>query len=208
MMRNIRAYLTVFVVSLATAMGIFSLATTKGHGQSQNQKTDTGVKPTVLVTDRAVNSAVPSVFATAAAQNGALRSELAWTFGSKPQHGWYLYDSLISQLLKTQADATSTDFAAALADWQKTAGINPTGILDEASLMAIVAGWQSNRFKDRTPALPEQLITAPPSDFFDPERLPELRQMTPETYAAYKPMIASALADSSLKLAHISNSEL
>lgn len=207
-MRNIRTYLTLVVISLATAIGIFSLATTNSHGQSQNQKTDTGVKPTVLVTERAATSTAPSLFATAATENATLRSELTWTFGSKQQHGWYLYDSLIAQLLKTRADATSADFAAALADWQKSTGINPTGILDEASLMAIVSGWQSNRLKDRTPALPEQLMTAPPSDFFDPERLPELRQMTPETYAAYKRMLAAAIAEPSLKLAHTTGGDL
>src|SRR2546421_7902149 len=208
MMRNIRIYLTIIVASVAMMIGLLSLATMSSHGQSQNQKPETAVKPTVLVTDRAVNSTVPSLFATAATENATLRNELTWTFGSKQQHGWYLYDSLIAQLLKTPADTTSPDFAAVLASWQKNTGINPTGILDEESLMAIVSGWQNNRLKDRTPALPEQLMTAPPSDFFDPERLPELRQMTPETYAAYKRMIAAAIAEPSLKLAHTTSGEL
>ena len=207
-MRIIKIYLTIIVASLAATIGLLSLATTSSHSQSPNQKTDTAVKPTVLITDRAVSSTAPSLFATAATQNAALRNELAWTFGSKQQHGWYLYDSLIAQLLRTSADATSTDFAAALAGWQKTAGLNPNGVLDEQSLMAIVTGWQSNRLKDHTPAQPSQLMTAPSTDFFDPERLPELRQMTPETYAAYKRMVAAAIADPSLKLAHISNAEL
>lgn len=207
-MRNIRPYLTALVVSLATAIGVLALATTNSHSQSQNQKNDTSVKPTVLLTDRAVNKAVPSLFANAATQNATLRNELTWTFGSKQQQGWYLYDSLIAQLLKTPADATSVDFAAALAEWQKSTGLNPTGILDEESLLAIVSGWQNDRLKDRTPALPDQLMTAPISDFFDPERLPELRQMTPETYAAYKRMIAAAIAEPSLKLAHTTSGEL
>src|SRR5438309_10578040 len=179
MMRNIRIYLTIIVASLAMMIGLSTLANMSSHGQSQNQKPETAVKPTVLVTDRAVNSTAPTLFATAATENATLRNELTWTFGSKQQHGWYLYDSLIAQLLKTSADATSTDFAAALAGWQKTAGLNPTGVLDEPSLMAIVAGWQGNRLKDRTPAQPDQLMTAPATDFFDPQRLPELRQMTP-----------------------------
>jgi D-alanyl-D-alanine carboxypeptidase len=208
MMRNIRIYLTAVLFTVAAIVGAVSLATTNSHGQSQKPRTDTGVKPTVMVTDRATNNVAPSMFATAANQNLSLRNELAWTFGSKQQHGWYLYDSLLAQLLKIQADATSADFAAALADWQKTSGLIPNGILDEQSLMAIVSGWQSNRLKDRTPALPDQLMTAPSTDFYDPERLPELRQMTPETYAAYKLMIAAAIADPSLKLAHTTGNEL
>src|SRR5438105_11973277 len=140
MMRIIKIYLTIIVASLAAMIGLLSLATTRSHGQSQNQKTDTSVKPTVLITDRAVSNTAPSLFATAASQNATLRNELAWTFGSMQQHGWYLSDTLIAQLLKTSADATSPDFAAALAGWQKSAGLNPTGILNEDSLMAIVTG--------------------------------------------------------------------
>ena len=214
-MRNIRIYITAVVISVASVGAFISLGTTRSHGQSQKPKADTGVKPTVLLTDRpasdrapVTNNAAPSIFATAASQNSTLRNELIWAFGSKQQHGWYLYDALLAQLLKTPAEGTSADFAAALAGWQKTSGLTPNGILDEQSLMAVISGWQSNRLKDRTPAQPDQLMTAPSADFFDPARRPELRQMTPETYAAYKRMIAAAIADPSLKLAHTTNNEM
>ena len=129
-----------------------------------------------------------------------LRTELTWSFGGKPQRGWYLYDLLLTKTLDTQSDATTAGFAAAVADWQKRRGLAPNGVLDEKPLMAIVSHWQSNRLKTRTPADPSQLMTAPPADFYDPGRAAELRQVEHNTYAAYKEMIAAAMADPSLKL--------
>ena len=68
--------------------------------------------------------------------------------------------------------------------------------------MTMMSQWQNNRLQDRTLAEPGQLLTAPPSDFFDPDRLVELRQVERNTYAAYKQMIAAAIADPTLKLPH------
>jgi len=70
-------------------------------------------------------------------------------------------------------------------------------------LMAMVSQWQGNRLKNRAAATPDQLLTAPPSDFYDPSRAPELRQVERNTYAAYKEMLAAATDD--LKLAHTSS---
>jgi LAS superfamily LD-carboxypeptidase LdcB len=56
--------------------------------------------------------------------------------------------------------------------------------------------------KDRTPAPPDQLLTAPIPDFYDPTRAEELRQVEKRTYAAYKSMVAAAVNDRSLGLAH------
>ena len=41
----------------------------------------------------------------------------------------------------------------------------------------MVTQWQTDRLKDKTPATPGQLLMAPSSDFYDPERSPELRQV-------------------------------
>ena len=139
-------------------------------------------------------------FADAAARNASLRNELIWTFGGKGQRGWYLYDSLLTKTLDTRGDATTADFAAAVAAWQKRRGLSANGVLDEKPLMAIVSHWQSNRLKSRTPADPSELMVAPPSDFYDPGRAEELRQVERNTYAAYKEMIAAAMADPSLNL--------
>jgi D-alanyl-D-alanine carboxypeptidase len=80
--------------------------------------------------------------------------------------------------------------------------------LDDTTLYAMVSEWQGRRLKDRTPAAPEQLITVPPSDFFDPERVAELRQVERETYAAYKSMVAAAVSDNSLNLGRDANGQL
>jgi len=150
----------------------------------------------------AVNTApgaTNSAFATAATTNVTLRNDLAWTFGGKQQRGWYLYDLLIGKTLNTKHDPITSDFAASIASWQKRRGIRADGILDQDALMAMVSQWQGNRLKNRTYATPDQLLTAPPSDFYDPSRAEELRQVERNTYAAYKEMIAAATAD--LKLA-------
>lgn len=142
-----------------------------------------------------------SEFATAATTNATLRNDLTWTFGGKQQRGWYLYELLIGETLNSEHDPTTSNFAASLAKWQKKRGITADGVLDEDALMAMVSQWQSNRLKNRTYATPDQLLTAPPSDFYDPSRAEELRQVERSTYAAYKEMMAAALADPMLKLA-------
>jgi D-alanyl-D-alanine carboxypeptidase len=137
----------------------------------------------------------------AARQNALLLRELSWTFGSKPQRGWYLYLSLIKKLIKTKDDPSSPKFAAAVARWQKKSGRNPSGVLDDQTLYAMIGVWQAARLKDRTVAPLDQLLTAPISDFYDPTRAEELRQVERRTYTAYKRMVAAAVAERSLGLA-------
>jgi zinc D-Ala-D-Ala carboxypeptidase len=149
-----------------------------------------------------------SGFSEAAKRNALLRNELTWEFGRKPQRGWYLYTPLINRLLKIeeggvskqQSENSNERFAKALAKWQRKAGLEPNGVLDDATLYKIIAEWQERRLKDRTPAEANQLVTAPASDFYDPERRDELRQVERKTYAAYKRMVAAAVADPSLGL--------
>ena len=77
-------------------------------------------------------------------------------------------------------------------------GEGASGVLDENTLMAMISQWQRNRLKIRTPATQDQLILAPTSDFYDPSRAPELRQVERKTYEAYKEMVAAAHADLNL----------
>ena len=170
-----------------------------GSGQTSRPKNEKPVKPVVRITDSTSNPK-NAAFAAAAASNATLRNDLTWTFGGKQQRGWYLYDLLINKTLDSTHEPVTDDFAAALAHWQKKRGLAGDGVLDEQSLMAFISQWQSNRLKNRTPATPDQLITAPPSDFYDPGRAPELRQVERNTYEAYKKMIAAAAADPSLGL--------
>jgi LAS superfamily LD-carboxypeptidase LdcB len=149
-----------------------------------------------------------SLFAEAAARNTALKYELSWAFGGKQQRGWYLYAPLISRELGTEKDSATDGFASALSRWQEGAGLEPDGVLDEQTLYRFVTEWQSARLKDKTPARAEQLLLAPTSDFYDPSRPDELRQVERETYAAYKRMVAAALADPSSGLKGTASGEL
>lgn len=135
-----------------------------------------------------------------AKRNQLSRNELSWIFGSKPQRGWYLYTPLINRLIETKDYYSSKGFARALARWQKKSGLTPSGVLDDETLYKMIGEWQGQRIKDRTPALPAQLLTAPISDFYDPTRAEELRMVERNAYFAYKRLVAAAVADRSLGL--------
>ena len=137
----------------------------------------------------------------AAKRNSLLRTDLKWGFGSKQQRGWYLYTPLISRLIDTRHGPTSNGFASAVARWQKNSGLAPSGVLDDQTLYKMIAEWQGKRIKDRTPALPGQVFTAPIADFYDPTRDEELLKVERGTYAAYKRLVAAAIAERSLGLA-------
>jgi len=192
---KIKFHVVVIVCVLAVAVAVAFAARTSS-GQSTRRNSKSPVKPVARVTE--TPSANASAFTAAAERNAVLRNELSWTFGGKQQRGWYLYDLLIGKTLNTHDDPATADFARELAAWQKKRSSNADGVLDEDSLMALVSHWQSVRLKNRTPAQPDQLMTVPPSDFYDPGRAAELRQVERNTYEAYKKMIAAA--DSDLKL--------
>lgn len=147
------------------------------------------------------------VSGTPAQRNAVLRNELGWVLGGKQQKGWYLYLPLINRLLNTDRDSTSDRFAEAVARWQKKSGRVTSGVLDEDTFYAMVSEWQGRRLKSREVPPPDQLITAPISDFYDPTRAEELRQVERQTYAAYKRMVAAAISERSLGLAHLRNAK-
>lgn len=205
----------VIISLLVLVAAVVSFAAHSGSSQSQSKaqvpvgsKTDSPVKTTARVTSSATAANRPSVFTSAATDNSSLRNELTWSFGGKQQRGWYLYDLLIGKTLDTRDDSLSADFAESLAAWQKKRGLSANGVLDEDALMTMVSQWQGNRLKNRTYATPDQLLIAPATDFYDPSRVDELRQVERNTYAAYKEMVAAAIADPTLKLAHTAPGEL
>lgn len=195
-MKN-KFHVVVTVCVLAVAVAVVAFAARSSRGQtSSRQNRNASLKPAVRVVDSGATKA--SVFTAAAGQNAVLRNELSWNFGGKQQRGWYLYDLLIGKTLETNDDALSADFAEEVAGWQKKRGLRADGVLDQDALMALVSQWQSARLKNRAPAQPDQLVTAPPSDFYDPGRAAELRQVERNAYEAYKEMIAAAAADLNL----------
>ena len=191
---KIKFHVVVILCMVAVAAAaVIVFAARSGRGQTRRSNRNTIVKPAVRITDSSSTKA--SAFTAAAGQNAVLRNDLTWTFGGKPQRGWYLYDLLISKTLNTDDDPVSNDFAEELAGWQKKRRLGADGVLDEDALMALVSQWQSARLKIRTPAQPDQLVTALPSDFYDPGRAAELRQVERNAYAAYREMIAAATED-------------
>ena len=155
-----------------------------------------------------VESSLGTSLRLAGPRNASLRRDLKWTFGGKQQTGWHLYEPLIKRLLQTDNNAASEGFAAALSRWQKRSGLRASGVLDEKSLNAMVSEWQGKRLKVRGYPASADLLTAPSSDFYDPTRAEDLRQVGRKTYAAYKRLVAAAIADRSLGLARTSKSEL
>jgi uncharacterized protein YcbK (DUF882 family) len=179
----------------------------RGVGQTTRPQES---KPLVKITSQPISSSAnaPSLPTEAASKNVTFRNELTWTFGGKQQHGWSLYDLLIARTLDTDSQFDSSDFVHRLSSWQRRKGLSDSGVLDADSLMAMISQWQGDRLKNRTPAQPDELLTAPASDFYDPARLAELRQVERNTYSAYKKLVAAAISDPSLKLAHTDKAEL
>jgi uncharacterized protein YcbK (DUF882 family) len=202
-MKNRRIHTLVIIAALAVVVAGVSFAATGSRGQSRKLKSESPVKLT-----SSTSTKTSTAFTEAAARNVTLKNEVSWTFGGKQQRGWYLYDLLIGKTLNTQDDTLTDDFAAALAAWQKKKGLGSSGVLDQSSLMALVSQWQSSRLKNRGYPSPDQLVIAPTSDFYDPSRAPELRQVERNAYAAYKQMIAAAIADPTLDLKHTASGEL
>lgn len=200
-MKYLKQHIAVLGAALATTLALVCLAATTGQSQSKPgaPRVKRVLKPT---------SETHSPFSEATKNNSQLSTELKWTFGSKEQHGWYLYAPLIKQLIDTKYDAASAKFALALSRWQAKSGLKPSGVLDEETLFAMIKTWQDARLKDRSPAMPDQLLTAPIPDFYDPTRAEELRQVERRTYAAYKRMVTAAVADRSLGLARAYRGEL
>jgi len=192
------AVIIIFVFSVAAAV---SLRSASGGQSQKSSSTVQSAKPTAGIRDVLEHE-------DAAKQNASLSNDLSWTFGGKQQRGWYLYVSLITRLLHIDATPDSEKFAVALSDWQKKRALTATGVLDEETLMSMVATWQGQRLKQRDYASPDQLITVPASEFYDQTRPDELRQAERRTYAAYKRMIAAAAKDQSLGLTTTPDGEL
>jgi len=185
-LNRIRSHITISCIALAVGVSLLFVTT---------RATRSRVSETTFQSARLASSNEP------AKRNELLRTDLNWIFGSKPQRGWNLYTLLIGRLIDTKHEPASKNFAAALARWQKKSSLSPSGVLDDATLYKMIAQWQERRIKDRTPAQPGQLLTAPISDFYDPTRAEELRKVERSAYAAYKRLVAAAIAERSLGLA-------
>lgn len=140
----------------------------------------------------------------AAAENARRWSEMNWTFGGQAQRGMQIYLPLICRLIDAPEDAGAgiepQSFAASLARWQGQVGLQPRGVLDQETWSQMIAMWQDRRLKVRVVATPDQLTLVGPEQFYDPARPAELRYVERETYAAYRRLLAAAVADPTLNL--------
>jgi zinc D-Ala-D-Ala carboxypeptidase len=225
-MKNFKIPALVFVFAVAALLALATFSARAGRIEQQSQAgqttqaagegaTERGLEPTAVVIghSRAAEAAreavseAASLFRQAAERNAALSQSLGWSFGGKQQRGWALYVPLISEMIGHDhahahygEGASEAEFASALAIWQKSAGLTASGVLDGETLSRMVSTWQGSRMKTKGYPTPDQLVTAPASEFYDPARPAELRQVEREAYAAYKRMLAAAAADKSLGL--------
>ncbi len=184
-----------------TFAALFALATVVAWpGYGQGVKRTTKAQPTA--------QADTSVMQVAGQQNAQLMNDLEWVFGGKVQRGWAIYVPLIAHTLETDAAIESSDFARAVARWQRGARLPDNGVLGSATFYQLLDKWQSRRLKERGYPSPDQLVTAPPTEFYDPAAPDDQRQVERATYAAYKRMLAAAAADRSLGLTTTKTGEL
>ncbi len=166
-----------------------------------------GIAPGVPRQSAVESSGKPALEA-AAAQNALIKTALLWMFGGKSQQGWLIYLPLIESLIGAEPGSVDTPgFAAAVARWQKSSQLQQTGVIDDETLGQMIRSWQSHRAYRSDYPSPDQLVLVSPDDFYDPERVDELRMVERQTFEAYKRMVAAAMADSSLGL-KVTNGEL
>jgi zinc D-Ala-D-Ala carboxypeptidase len=220
-MKNFKAPAVVFVFVVAAMLALVTFSVRAGRVENQSQAAQVGgegapekaVQPTAIVVGssraaevvREAAGEAASLFREAARRNAALSQSLGWGFGGKQQRGWALYVPLITEMIGHDHEHEHThegeaEFASALAVWQRSAGLPASGVLDGETLSRMVSTWQGSRMKTKGYPTPDQLVTAPAAEFYDPARPAELRQVEREAYAAYKRMLAAAAADKSLGL--------
>jgi len=224
-MKKFKIPFVALLFAFAAALALVTFSARAGRGENQSQGAGVGaqpdgaseknVQPTAVVVGRsraaevareAVGEAA-ALFRQAAERNSSLSQSLGWSFGGKQQRGWALYVPLISEMIghdhdhaHTHEGASEAEFASSLAVWQRSAGLPASGVLDGDTLSRMVSTWQGSRLKEKGYPTADQLVTAPPSEFYDPSRPADLRQVEREAYAAYKRMLAAAAADKSLGL--------
>jgi D-alanyl-D-alanine carboxypeptidase len=208
------------IIFQITAISVFALAvahvvavTLGVYGQTTNNDpgliTRTGKQAPAIRTETKSNSTV----ATGAAAEmiaGNLRSKgsLQWNFAGKVQTGWEIYIPLIARTIETDASVDSAEFARAVNTWQTRSGLPTSGMIDAATLEALVTFWQSQRRYSKEEAQDDRLISAPITDFYDPTRDAELLKLEASAYAAYKQMVAAAAKDLSKHLVLTRTGEL
>jgi len=217
-----RRFFEVAVIGILAVFGTIALGVTPGIADKRLQENQKGANQPTTVADSlpVATSAAKSVAnATVAgdaysaklpacAVNQQLSTDLQWSFGVKPQRGWTIYEPLICQIINADAGPATDEFARKLARWQHSEGLRGTGVLDAETWGAMIRDLQSHRIKSSQYPDPDRLVTVASSQFWDPQRPEELRQVERDAYAAYKRMISAAASDKSLGLSVSKSGEL
>jgi hypothetical protein len=135
-------------------------------------------------------------YAEAASENARLADDIEWSFGGRTQHGWALYADLIGHLVGTDAEASTPEYALAVAKWEKRNGIAPAdGRVTKDVWLRMMRELQSQRTFDAAPCPSSELCDPDVAEWFDRSRAPELRRLRRDAYDAYTRMVAAARAD-------------
>ncbi|HLM00262.1 MAG TPA: D-alanyl-D-alanine carboxypeptidase family protein [Pyrinomonadaceae bacterium] len=195
----------IFAFLVCAAVLSFGLSRLTAYGQNSGAdasvqnitRIDKSERPNTAPAEIVSNA--PAISPAAIAENIRLKGSLAWAFGGKAQRGWYLYVSLIRETIQTEAAPETEEFARAVAAWQSASGIAQTGVIDETTLFQMIKGWQAQRLNSSRTPVPERLLDAPISNFYDPTRGADLLKVERETFDAYKRMVAEAAKELKLK---------
>ena len=138
-------------------------------------------------------------FAVAAAANGAALDTLAWMPFGRAETGWATYEPLMANTIGTDCPGNSGGFAHALAAWQSTQGLRPTGLFDPDLFAKMQLGWEMKRPFVRlahTGVCPdgppeETLATAAPAESYGGKTI----QLRNGTLEAYRRMLQAGRAE-------------
>jgi len=84
-------------------------------------------------------------FEAAAAQNLASLQTIIWSPFERAEQGWEIYAPMIAATLNVDCAPGQSGFAAALARWQKAAGLSPTGVVDLPTFQTLKGDWNARR---------------------------------------------------------------
>jgi hypothetical protein len=136
-------------------------------------------------------------FQHAAFINASNLHSLSFAPFHRPERGWETYAPLIATEIGTRCAPTSPGFASALAAWQSTRGLTPTGQVDPNTFAYMKAVWQDERpfvltSRSGCPAPPPEssLETSRPGEGYGGKVV----KLTPGAFAAYRRMVRDARA--------------
>lgn len=182
----------------------FWITPTKAGLTFQSRSVNSAEDPTI--SNKKVS--VPKSSSDAAMRNKASSDDLKWTFGGKQHQGWTIYIPLICDTVGAATDIESDDFARAVAGWQVSRSLSPSGVIDNETWSKMIGEFQSRRIQQRNYPPDEELVVVQESEFYDPTRPAELRRVDKAAYSAYRRMVAAAVKDDSLGLRVTPSGEL